>query len=959
MGFISWLAGTDNPHQKRLRRDDNGGFFIDSTPDKMDDVIEKYLKKVENEEKEKDFHYQQMLTLFREIGIGSIRQTFLRYFRRELNNTSLTMESSVFPKPDSKNLVDMNNMSVVLCMRDNWSAIQKSYPCVKDFKYVVGDIDYMYIFSYPYVDMKTRELHGVETVQDFVDFAMEVVTKACIPCLTKKSMGCSSMGKKMEESLELCAKTKCTKTREKLLRFFIHHIKKNGGTDDRKPSSAVNMVPMDYAPVMPVMPPMPPVMDVATPSVNSLFHRPPNEYTSVIEGVQLDMKRRHGDDVQVFVDDSTDIKSEVYQISKDHFKRLEAAGEEITDTSVLMGMTPVINSKERSYNVQVFDGKVDLLGVYDKFGKVIQTPGELEEDRAEIQHVMDEVKSGNIEILGEIVKSVHDSEVPVTFEIVGGTDDNGNWHTKYIVYVINEEMRVSHMDKIKLVYGRLVDGEANVFMEDRANMVGDLENVLQTNGENLSGTSLEGKNFMQNFRKNVFNLDGEPDDGYDPVVFADAAVNTMFGTGEKFLDDDHRVALYIVSDKSAQEHREEFRQLLSSLGDRVDMKHDLESISYSNNLERAFRVSDRAHELQRKYEQRVIDDPSTENTSALAKQKSAVEKLDAEFNASLQRYIAGSAGDALDEAGLKLVPGYGEIMRLRNIAYADNGKIREGLNEKDQADAEKFTKALQLARAFRKKRQGNMTPFQRIMREKNPEGGWVFPLGAVGIIKAYRDASEIIEDTPEADLLDDAMAAILTKGLIEDLEGISMSDLLEFSSDVRVAYDLLIPRELSNGFMIPPEQQAVKQGGTFLAIWAAISISALVASYNMKTKGEKRMVSVMKHSLITIVGSVFFFHGVGANLVAFLGFNTLKMGFVWGTKGMLGLLRLARVIPPAKIEDVPDVKPGVQPPPLVTPTEIKIQIANLPRKSRGMRQLNGLISGGIGQTRSGTRVKST
>lgn len=167
----------------------------------------------------------ELVKTFRAIGEGRIQALILQHFREELGNPDLELHTTVFPELKSKKHIFLNQLAVRKCLYDNWPDIQDSYPCIHDFEYVVGDADCLFLMRFPCINLLTGRIHGVETVQNFIDFIFEFIQILCIPCLDETDRSCVVTRQRMKEALETCKTSECTETRTNLLNFFIDNTK--------------------------------------------------------------------------------------------------------------------------------------------------------------------------------------------------------------------------------------------------------------------------------------------------------------------------------------------------------------------------------------------------------------------------------------------------------------------------------------------------------------------------------------------------------------------------------------------------------------------------------------------------------------------------------------------------------------------------------------------------------------
>ncbi|CAN0195139.1 unnamed protein product [Pylaiella littoralis] len=130
-----------------------------------------------------------------QIAEESVKSLILEYFKRELGDTSLHMQSGVFPQPVNDRVVLYNQLAVRTCLVKNWQGIQEAYPCLHGIGQVVGDADFLYMMLYPYCDLRTYSFHVVETVHDFVHFILTFIKSLCMSdtcfqadCVNRKRM---------------------------------------------------------------------------------------------------------------------------------------------------------------------------------------------------------------------------------------------------------------------------------------------------------------------------------------------------------------------------------------------------------------------------------------------------------------------------------------------------------------------------------------------------------------------------------------------------------------------------------------------------------------------------------------------------------------------------------------------------------------------------------------------------
>lgn len=125
--------------------------------------------------------YEEWNAEFERVGRKPLEAEALAYFRKELDDQAIRIDTRVFrKKPDNAQLVIFNKMAVKVFLSHNWEYVRELYPCLPSFVNVIGDADLMYTMSYPWTHVDTHEIHGVETVREFVDFAQGIIRQTCV-----------------------------------------------------------------------------------------------------------------------------------------------------------------------------------------------------------------------------------------------------------------------------------------------------------------------------------------------------------------------------------------------------------------------------------------------------------------------------------------------------------------------------------------------------------------------------------------------------------------------------------------------------------------------------------------------------------------------------------------------------------------------------------------------------------
>ena len=165
-----------------------------------------------------------LLRQFENLGLKDIRSKFLTYFTNGLDR-EIDYQSRVFANPKTPDLVTLNKISIKVALRDNWDFVKQLYPCLPEFKYVISTIDAMYEIRFPYHDVHTGEVFGVETVEDYIIFLWTLIINICRECISEKSCDSPIDKKILGDKLEECrGNITCSVSRERALEYFLSYV---------------------------------------------------------------------------------------------------------------------------------------------------------------------------------------------------------------------------------------------------------------------------------------------------------------------------------------------------------------------------------------------------------------------------------------------------------------------------------------------------------------------------------------------------------------------------------------------------------------------------------------------------------------------------------------------------------------------------------------------------------------
>ncbi|CAM9471216.1 unnamed protein product, partial [Ectocarpus sp. 4 AP-2014] len=118
-----------------------------------------------------------------------ITDVTLEYFRRELKKPDIGLGSTVFPEPNESDKdvfnaqILFNKLTVKVFLSHNWKSFATVSPGVipSDFIEVIADAHVMHTIKYPTYKDQSERVHLVETIQEFIDFAWQLIAKVCLP----------------------------------------------------------------------------------------------------------------------------------------------------------------------------------------------------------------------------------------------------------------------------------------------------------------------------------------------------------------------------------------------------------------------------------------------------------------------------------------------------------------------------------------------------------------------------------------------------------------------------------------------------------------------------------------------------------------------------------------------------------------------------------------------------------
>ncbi len=814
-----------------------------------------------------EYFHADMIHLFNKIGDRDIKKLMLNYFRNEMGDDSLRMTSSVFPKPTDHRLTIINKLAVRRCLYDNWAKIREIYPCLKAFKYIVGDLNFMHIIRFPYVDMKTNTIHGVETVEDFAQFTMDLVYKLCFPCMKSRNdvdFCGGEMEQKLKNALELCTNTKCADDKKKLLTYVTKNF------ENKVPSSAVKIQGIGVGSLMG----MSSVIgsggttnlqysqdsdgaglfdaldnsfrrDVvgAMETTNPLYFFLKNESQLTNTGINI------ANSIHMFYGDKFDIKfherkpeSQEYLKSVDTMRKVKELGYTINNNFALSEIHSILKSVDHTIQVRINEENRIVFdwAIINNIG-VNYTPEEIlviERVLSKIQKAI--VEDGNVQLLGEIVRHDQLQKFPLDIEIAGNFNEDGDWEVKAVIYVIGDNVRLFDLETIKSGLSHNNTGEdVHMFFDNNdvdGVQVNDRKDAMAHFVGPANGVSdEEAMRRISNIMGTPYVLDSTAD--MDITVGASAIHNFIYGEAPKFDKTDKSIGAFFMTRSMVERDPDGLKELGQILTENMDVKNRLNNVQGVNAVDEV---------LQRVAISNGIDPNfslvSGDTTNVIEKAPSRLRK---EVIGKIKQTLARQVRPVLDVFALQNDPGYAEFMKNRDAI--DNLKAMGGEATKNEREkVRKAVAAVNYAGLLRKTAGDILSWWGQLMRMAHHGNSSVrtLPFGVLSMYAYYNEVYEEVTDEDAQQVIQQNMEAIILEPMVDSVKDVSYRSLIGMVKDTTFAHEYLAPRSLFNmTFIKSYEMNAFYQTIAFLMALVAFSFITRdrVKAANEIEDEEKRM----------------------------------------------------------------------------------------------------------------------
>lgn len=847
---------------------------------------------------------KQMSSLMRDLGSKDIEEIILDYFKDKTGNRSLRRRSEVFAKPTTRNLVMLNSMVVKLCLHDNWSSIREVYPCLHAFKYHLVDVDMAYEANYPNINIETGVVHGIETVQDFADFALDFIVKTCVPCIDDQSNRCSKSDEKIKKSLELCKKTKCKESRLRLLRFFIHHINKKNNVDDMEvqdmevePRSAMNLVPSQ--PVgLPVAPDLLSQMTTNfntgmvttgdgntdwkydmnpflhnSDKMNAIAERAKEALKGEVAKIEVSIHKNH-------VEDDSLVAAE------NSLRALTSDGNSVSGVDAIGIMAPVLASKGVNFNLGL-DGERIVLKRVIKDGKTYVVDSETHkmiEDN--INLMAEDIMNGEMKAMVSLMRKEMIQETPLNISFEGSLDSENRWRNKNIFVVAGKTMKMSTVKDLVGIYNDKTVGpsEPTVFVEDNVQLVADFANVRHLVGEEVSESTQQGQAIMNKIGLNRFNIDAENGDETNRIAVAKAFTEiTLEGSKYKHMNEfDQNVAIFLISEDSLENNPSLVEKMSVMVARQIKMDEKLNKVRDSNELGELVSKSKMINKMNRENMEKAASDGSTQSETyqVALRALNGIDQFQNDIIAQMQKNYAADAQSAFDKVAMRDNPRYAKVKEARDALLDENGKLKDNPSKEDLALHKSYKTNHVLATSLRMEGQAKLGKLGKILRvEHNRDGALDLPLSIRGIYKAFWGVENVVKNDAERAVIHANVDAIFAGDQITTLENTDMSSILPYSRDEIFAHEY-VPDDLIQQATSPQGKSIFSQVGFFLTGYLIIEyLMGDSSGEHSDDETKKKIVNrnywkmIIRNSIHILIGGFFFTPVMIMGMISITGFK--------------------------------------------------------------------------------------
>lgn len=707
----------------------------------------------------------ELLRKFREIGETSIQSIILGHFRKELDKPDLELNSRVFPKfPQytmTRKMNVLNRLMVTTCLHKTWPALQDIYPCIHNFDYVVGDADFMFMTRFPFIDLDTHETHGVETVNDFVEFILELIQSLCLPCIYKSDKSCVVLRKQLNEALDKCnyPGSECSETRRKLLNFVI---------DNLKPAHAGSSTNLQTLPAS--------HRQTVAHSALSRFGDQPNrvDYSKIGTEVQTRLDAKYPGLFETSMNEHVPV-SDALRASKN---KMDAYGDirEMTDYMVWAIMAGIMQYDEEIFQIS-FDETGRSNVEYIASGGMkhfLDEPAKMKLE-SEINLIKSQIqKDGSLALLALEERTSYLDKHPFSKELRCIKGDDGEWKAVFSVEVVGRKMYISDLNYYRSLFtNNHIGFNPKMFFEnsrpDGVKLVADFENIPSTSNKpwDIARDSDRARDFARALLDIPFDI-GDNNISHEKIAEMAQSFRLAFYGSEIDIDRNDRVSgMILMSEELVEKHPEKLGEVLELVGDNLKTRDELVKIEAKNDLDRL---------LQQAY--RVAEKTDTSIVSALgtAEHLKGVPRLRKAIFDAYQRYIASLGCTRLDQA---VEEELGNSAILRYYVKSPGGQ-------------EALKKAYDDAVLMRMDKSSSLGWWGKLMRKQRHGFEVNLPVNS-NFFRAmwmYNEIEENMYDPEALDLFKNICLSTAYKPLVDNASTLEYNDLISMSKDIDLALQL-------------------------------------------------------------------------------------------------------------------------------------------------------------------------
>ncbi len=679
--------------------------------------------------------YEEWNAEFERVGRSSLEAEALAYFRKELDDRAIQMDTRVFrKKPDGEQLAIFNKMAVKVFLSHIWEHVRELYPCLPSFVNVIGDADLMYTMSYPWSHVDTAEIHGVETVREFVDFAQGLMRKTCVRDAKPIPVSAARLGRSATEMVALTTTGTTGSLRDAILPKTTRTVVMDPGAQRALERSEQSKKALEKK--------------YGYLTVNFGSDRP--EIQAFVDGQKaLEMLRERGFEAT----DATrwNLLSNILQ-----WQGLTLYGE-------------IRDGEDNPFTYQWAREGYDDLNLSPEDQKMVED---------NVNAIMKAIKEdGTLVSIEGWVKDNSYGKYPSTLRIEGDIGDGpeGKFSTRTVIYTIGEKVVVVDFKRIyehlRVRSGQGIESLWNADLE-----LSDLfseEDVREA--RKILGTQI-----------NFSSPNSDPEKVKEQAY---ALVDALFGAGTDLLGEKDVTVAVFLDAQSERENPGMTSGVEDLFGRLIHTKKRLRQASVKNKCETLLKRLDVMLQVRKEVDgerdssvDSCVGDEHDNRCLAVEDSFSAeaLRELQDEAFTQLEEMFAAPLFEAIDQYAVEYVDGWRQFKQARDSA---------SLTDRANAAA-----AVSAAKALR---QDGVFPdviFAGLQRSMQQGVRSNFPLGVSNFGNIIASVGESMPDDKTKEFFYKNLSAELLKSHAREIAGTEMADIISWCNDVAFLYDVKIGR---------------------------------------------------------------------------------------------------------------------------------------------------------------------